>query len=197
MVASAAKMAVIGAAFLLAIGWALARIHVEHDPLRRSAFVHLIDPLAGQIGENGKVFGPAEPLRLKAAHLAGRGGRSSDRSVTDHPAHCGIAAQPVSIVHILVAGQSSEHRLAQQTDQSMPTVLTGARIGQRVGTRAGQAQCVIQLAIRQQPGVGGDRGTAKCSISRRSKSSLRAPLSASPVGSPIAALFDPPQATEF
>ena len=109
MVASAAKIAVIGAAFLLAIGWALARIHVEHDPLRWSAFVHFIDPLARQIGENGKVFGPAEPIRLKPAHLAGRGGRSSDRSVTDHPAHCGIAAQPVSIVHILVAGKSSEH----------------------------------------------------------------------------------------
>src|SRR6516225_2586335 len=64
-------MAVVGAAFLLAVGRALARIHVEHNRLRRSPFVHLVDPLAGQIGERGKVLGPAEPLRLKPAHLAG------------------------------------------------------------------------------------------------------------------------------
>jgi hypothetical protein len=51
--------------------------------------------------------------------------------------------------------------LAQQASQLVTTVLAGARVSQRVGTRIGQAQCVIQLAIRQQPGVGGDRGTAK------------------------------------
>jgi hypothetical protein len=39
---------------------------------------------------------------------------------------------PVSIVHVLLAGQSSEHRLAQQTEQLVATVLTGARIGQHV-----------------------------------------------------------------
>ena len=36
-----------------------------------------------------------------------------------------------------------------------------------------------------------------CSRRRRSKSSLRAPWSASPVGSPIVAPFDPPQALEY
>jgi hypothetical protein len=35
------------------------------------------------------------------------------------------------------------------------------RIGKRIGTRVGQAQRVIQLAVGQQPGVGGDRGAAK------------------------------------
>ena len=48
-------MAVVGAAFLLAVGRALARIHVEHDHLRRSTLVHLVDPLAGQVGKRGKV----------------------------------------------------------------------------------------------------------------------------------------------
>ena len=52
-------MAVVGAAFLLAVGRALARIHVEHDHLRRSPLVHLVDPLAGQIGERGEVLRPA------------------------------------------------------------------------------------------------------------------------------------------
>ena len=47
----------------------------------------------------------------------------------------------------------------QQLRQSMPTIL--ARIGQRFGTRAGQVQRVMQLAVSQQPGNGGDRGTTK------------------------------------
>ena len=161
VIAGAAEVAVVGAAFLLAVGRALARIHVEHDDPRRSPLVHLVDPLAGQIGESGEVLGPAQPLRLEAAHLAGRGGRPGDRPVADHPAHRRIAAQPVGVVHVLVAGQPPEHRLAQQADQPMATVLAGARVGQRIGTRVGQAQRVIQLAIGQQPGIGGDRGAAK------------------------------------
>jgi hypothetical protein len=43
----------------------------------------------------------------------------------------------------------------------MATVLASARIRQRIGCRVGQAQRVIQLAVRQQPAIGGDRGTAK------------------------------------
>jgi hypothetical protein len=58
-------MAVVSAAFLVAVGRALARIHVEHDDPRRSPRVHLVDPLAGQIGESGEVLGPAQPLRPK------------------------------------------------------------------------------------------------------------------------------------
>jgi hypothetical protein len=56
VIAGAAEMAVVGAAFLLALGRALARIHVEHNPLRWSPFVHLVDPLARQIGQRGKVL---------------------------------------------------------------------------------------------------------------------------------------------
>ena len=129
--------------------------------LRRSPPVHLVDPLAGQIGERGEVLGPAQPLRLEAPHLAGRGGRPADRPVADHPAHRRIAAQPLGVVHVLVAGQPPEHRLPQQTRQPMPTVLAGARVGQRIGRRVGQAQRVVQFAVGQQSGIGGDRRTAK------------------------------------
>jgi hypothetical protein len=52
-------MAVVGAAFLLAIGRALAGIHVEHGHLQRAPLVHLVNPLSGQIGKSGKVLGPA------------------------------------------------------------------------------------------------------------------------------------------
>ena len=52
-------MAVVGAAFLLAVGRALARIRVEDDDPRWSPLLHLVDPLTGQIGESSKVLGPA------------------------------------------------------------------------------------------------------------------------------------------
>ena len=43
----------------------------------------------------------------------------------------------------------------------MPTVLAGARVGQRIGRRVGQAQRVVQFAVGQQSGIGGNRRTAK------------------------------------
>ena len=85
-------MAVIGAAFLLAVSWALARIHVEHDHLWWSPFVHFGDPLAGQIGERDEVLWPAKPFCLEPAHLGGRGSKVGNRPVANYPAHCRIAA---------------------------------------------------------------------------------------------------------
>jgi hypothetical protein len=79
-------------------------------------WVNLVDPLAGQIGERGKVLRPAEPLRLEPAHLAGRGGEASNRTVADHPAHRRVAAQSLGVVHILVAGEPAKYRLPQQPD---------------------------------------------------------------------------------
>ena len=43
----------------------------------------------------------------------------------------------------------------------MTTVFSGVPIGERIGTRLGQPDRIIQLAIGQQRGIGGDRGTAK------------------------------------
>ena len=154
-------MAVVGAAFLFAVGRALARIHVEHDDLRRSPLVHRVDPLARQIGESGEVLRPRQPLGLEAAHLAGRGAGPIGRSVADHPAHRRIAAQPLGVVHILVAGQPPEYRLPQQPDQQMPSVLAGACLRQSLATACGQTEHVVQLAIGEQSAIGGDHRTAE------------------------------------
>jgi len=84
-------MAVVGAAFLPAVGRALARIHVEDDDPRWSPRVHLVNPPAGQISKSNEVLGPGQPLRLEAPHLAGRGGRRGDRRVANYPTHRRIA----------------------------------------------------------------------------------------------------------
>ena len=69
--------------------------------------------------------------------------------------------QPLGIVHVLMAGQPSEHRLAQKTRQPMPAILAGTRVGQPVSRRAGQVQRVIQFTASWQSSIGGNRRTAK------------------------------------
>src|ERR1700704_334533 len=122
VVAGAAEMPVVGAALLLAVGRALARIHVEHDDLRLAPLVHHVDPPAGQIGKSGEVRRTGQPLSLKATHLAGRGSPTYRCSTADYPTHRWIMAQALGVVHVLVAGQPPEHRLAQQPDQEMAAV---------------------------------------------------------------------------
>src|SRR3954471_18819232 len=57
MIAGAGEMAVIGAAFLFAVGGSFARIHVEYDDLRPSPPAYFVNPPTRQIGERGKVVG--------------------------------------------------------------------------------------------------------------------------------------------
>jgi hypothetical protein len=71
MIAGASEVAVVGSAFLIAVGWADTRIHIEHDCPRRSAAMNAVDPPTGEIGERGEVLITREPLRLEASHLAG------------------------------------------------------------------------------------------------------------------------------
>src|SRR4051812_36034786 len=70
MIASTSEMPVVCATFLFAVGRALARIHVEYDGLRSPMWAHFVNPLTGKIDKSGEVLGPAQPLCLKAAHLA-------------------------------------------------------------------------------------------------------------------------------
>jgi len=69
VVAGALVMTVPDAVLLFAMGRAHARIHVEHDAAGRSAAMHKVDPLAGQVGKSRKVLVCSKPLRLKGANL--------------------------------------------------------------------------------------------------------------------------------
>ena len=129
--------------------------------LRRSPLMHRVDPLTRQIGERGEVLRSSQPLGLEAAHLAGRGSPTHWRSAADHPTHRRVAAQPLGVVHVLVAGQPPEYRLPQQPDQEVLSVLAGAYIRQSLATGCGQSEHVVQFAIRQQSGIGGDHRTAE------------------------------------
>jgi len=65
------------------------------------------------------------------------------------------------VVDILVSGEAAEHRLTQQTDQSMAAVPAGARISESFDCHLGQAECVVEFAVCQQSSIGGDHGAAK------------------------------------
>jgi hypothetical protein len=79
----------------------------------------------------------------------------------DDPAHRGIVTQPFGVVHVLIAGQTTEHRLSQQANERMTTILASSRIGEHLTSQAGQAEHVVEFAIGEQPGIGGDDRAAK------------------------------------
>jgi hypothetical protein len=83
------------------------------------------------------------------------------RLATNDPAHRGIVTQPFGVVHVLITSQAAEHRLPEQPCQCVPTVLAGARVGERLACHRGQSECVVKLAVCQQSRIGRDHGPAK------------------------------------
>jgi hypothetical protein len=69
--------------------------------------------------------------------------------------------QTFGVVDILIAGETAEHRLPQQSNQGMATVLAGARVGEHRAGQRGQSKCVIEFTIGQQSSIGGHDGAAK------------------------------------
>ena len=92
-----------------------------------------------------------EPLRLEAPHLTRRSRAPLRRFAADNPAHRRIMAQALGVVHILVSGKATKYRLPEQPGQCVPTILASARIGQHITRHHGQADCVVEFAIGEQP----------------------------------------------
>ena len=122
----------------------------------RPARMHPVDPGAGQIGQCREVGFAGQPSGLEAAHLAGRGGATIQPAAIHHGAHRRIMRQTVGIVHVLVAGEATEHRLAQQAGQQVARVLATAALRQRRTRQIGQPERVVEFAVGEQSGVGGD-----------------------------------------
>jgi len=103
--------AVVGGAFLVAIGLAHTRVHVEHDAVQRTAAVHPVNPSPREIGKRNKVLIIREPLGLEAAHLAGGGCLLRCSTTANDPAHRRITPEPVGVVQrtmiALVPAQNS------------------------------------------------------------------------------------------
>ena len=70
----------------------------------------------------------------------------------DYP-HRRVLGQPFSVVGILVARQTTVHRLPEKAHQSVLHVTTAPALLQTLTRRLRQSQCIIQLATGQQPGI--------------------------------------------
>ena len=69
--------------------------------------------------------------------------------------------ETIGVVHILIAGEAAEHRLAKQPAQQVPGVLAAAAFRQRRTRQIGQPKRIIQFAIGQQSAVRGDTATVE------------------------------------
>ncbi len=153
MVARATEVTVVGRALLLAMGRADALVHVEDDHLRRATVMHTVDPNAGKFGQCGKVLVAGQVLRLEASHLTGRSGLSFDGLAADNPAHSGIAAKTVGVVHIFITAEASEHRLTKLPRHAVPSVLAGTTVLEKTRGNLGQAKGVVKLPISKAAAV--------------------------------------------
>jgi Glycosyl transferases group 1 len=83
------------------------------------------------------------------------------RAIASRSGPSGPVTQALGVIHILVSGKATKYRLSEQPGQCMPTVLASACVGQHITRHHGQADCVVEFAIGEQPSIGGHHGTAK------------------------------------
>jgi hypothetical protein len=67
----------------------------------------------------------------------------------------------LGVVHVLVAGEPTEHRLPKHSDQTSLAILAGAAVSQNFIRHTAQAERVVEFSIGEQASVGGDDRSAK------------------------------------
>ncbi len=85
-------------------------------------------------------------------------------STTDDPPHDRVEAEPVGIVHVVVAAKASENGLAELPDKTVATVLPTTGVRECVPGVLAQSDCIIQFPVRQQSSVGSDLGTVELKL---------------------------------
>ena len=118
--------------------------------------MHPVDPGAGQIRQRLQVGVGRQPLGLEAPHLAARRGRTIEPVTANDRPHGGVAGEPLGVVDILVAGEPTEHRLAEQPAQLVARVLATAAVEELRDRHVGEPEGVVQLAVGEQTAVRGD-----------------------------------------
>ena len=82
----------------------------------------------------------------------------------DNPPHDRIDAEPVGIVHIVVAAKASENGLVELPDKTVTTVLPSTGVREYAPGNLGQSDRIIQFSIPQQSSVGRDLGTVELQL---------------------------------
>ncbi len=126
--------------------------------------MHTVDPSAAKIGKRGEVFLAGQNLRLEAPRVTGRGRPFRDSMAADDPPHDRVEAQPVGIVHVVVAAKASENGMAELPDKTMTTILPTTGVREYAPGNLAQSDRIVQFPVRQQPSVGSDPGTVKLKL---------------------------------
>ena len=162
VIARAPKVTVVRRSLLSSMYRTLRTVHVQDHPPVRCVRHRPVHPRSVHSAQPFDIAVLGKHLGLEPAHSVGAGGRSlrTTSPSNDHP-HRRIVGQPFSVVGILVARQTTVHRLPEKAHQSVLHVATAPALLQTLIRRLRQSQCIVQLAAGQQPSVRGDGSAAK------------------------------------
>ena len=161
VIARAPKVTVVRRSLLSSMYRTLRTVHVQDHPPMRRAGHSSVHPLSVQSAQPFYVAVLGKYLGLEPAHGARARRRSVYASVSNDYPHRRVLGQPFSVVGILVARQTTVHRLPEKAHQSVLHVATAPTLLQTLTRRLRQSQCIVQLAAGQQPSVRGDCSAAK------------------------------------
>ncbi len=119
----------------------------------------------------------ARTCRLEVPHLTARGSLFGDGMAADDPPHDRVEAEPVGIVHVVVAAKASENGPAELPDTTVATVLPTTGVREHAPGNLAQSESIIQFPVRQQPGIGSDLGTVELKFESRVKIQRENPTS--------------------
>jgi hypothetical protein len=94
----------------------------------------------------------------------------------DDPPHDRVEAEPVGIVHVVLAAKTSENGLAELPNKTVATVLPRTDVREYVPGNLSQSDRIIQFPVRQQPSIGSDLGTVELQLQPTVKIQPQNPL---------------------
>ena len=182
VIARAPKVSVVRRSLLSSMYRTLRTVHVQdHPPVRRAGHSS-VHPLSVQSIQPFHVAVLGKHLGLEPAHGVGAGGRSfRTTSPSNDDPHRRVLGQPFSVVGILVARQTTVHRLPEKAHQSVLHVTSAPALLQTLTRRLRQSQGIVQLG-QASMSVRGDGSAGNSNRIRRSKRSVARGVVLSPIG---------------
>jgi hypothetical protein len=153
VITGAGKMAVLGGAFLRALGRADKAVHVENDAVPRLVIMNAANPGTAEIGEGFEVVLGRQPLGLEAPHLAAGCGFAIRPIAADNGPYDRIICQPFSVVDVLAAGETAEDRLTDEARSFVADALPEPIIAEDGCSEIRETENVAQFAIGEQATV--------------------------------------------
>ena len=150
-------MTIPGRTLLLAMGRALGAVHVENDTFRAASVactpsIQVPDRSvsASRLASVANHSVSKRPIWLLDA------ARTIETLTADDRPHRRIAGEAQGIVDILVAGEPTQHRLAEKPAQLVARVLATAAVEELRDRHVGEPKGVVQLAVGEKAAIRGD-----------------------------------------